>query len=478
LPFLAQVLTVFAAVSLAVGRGMAADSLTPEQRRINLDSFEYVWKTVRDKHWDPKLGGIDWQSVHDELKPRVESAQTMEEARRVVSSMLDRLHQTHFGLIPADAYSAIGDTGEAGETEGGQTGIEIRILAGHAIVSSIAPDSPARDAGVLTGWEIVRIGKTDTASVISKLSEVSPQSHTAELMIARALRSRLDGKIGSEVTIEFSDLNGKQISKRVTRRAESGELARFGFLPPMVVNFESRKLSGNVEYIRFNLFLKPDVVVTRFGQAIHDCGHCPGVIIDLRGNPGGIGAMAMGMAGFLISQPDQKLGTMYMRSLPIRFVIFPRPEVYDGPVAILVDGLSASTAEIFAGGLQDLKRARIFGEHTAGAALPSVIERLPNGDGFQYAMANYISDSGRQLEGNGVTPDVEVLPDRKALSAGHDPVVDAALNWFRTESREHAGSRASGGRVVVAPKVSDTSNGGGNGPVNFQFPRATARFGR
>jgi carboxyl-terminal processing protease len=74
----------------------------------------------------------------------------------------------------------------------------------------------------------------------------------------------------------------------------------------------------------------------------------------------------------------------------------------------------------------------VFGERTAGAALPSHIEKLPNGDGFQYAVANYISESGRQLEGNGVIPDVEVPLDRVALSEGRDPVLDAALKWLST----------------------------------------------
>jgi carboxyl-terminal processing protease len=429
---------VFPVVLLTAGLACAATPLSPEQRRLNLDSFEYVWKTVRDKHWDPKLGGLDWQAVHDELRPRVESAQTMEAAREILRSMLERLHQTHFGIIPADAYDNIGVNGGAAETDHGQTGIDLRILSGRAIVSSVAADSPAREAGVRTGWEIVHIGKTDAAPLISRLTEVAPRSRLTDMVVARALRSKLDGPIGSDVTVDFSDIDGKQVSKRVPRRAEPGDITRFGFLPPMVVSFDSKKLPAGAEYIRFNLFLKPDLVVTKFGEAIHDCGHCPGVIIDLRGNPGGIGAMAMGMAGFLISQPDQKLGTMYLRSLPIRFVIFPRPEVYAGPVAILVDGFTASTSEILAGGLQDLKRARVFGERTAGAALPSQIERLPNGDGFQYAIANYISESGRQLEGDGVTPDVAVPLDRKALSEGRDPVLESALNWLRAQNGTQA----------------------------------------
>ena len=46
---------------------LCASALTPEQRRLNIDSFEYVWKTVRDKHWQTKPGGLDWQAVHEEL---------------------------------------------------------------------------------------------------------------------------------------------------------------------------------------------------------------------------------------------------------------------------------------------------------------------------------------------------------------------------------------------------------------------------
>jgi carboxyl-terminal processing protease len=113
-------------------------------------------------------------------------------------------------------------------------------------------------------------------------------------------------------------------------------------------------------------------------------------------------------------------------------VIFPRPETYAGPLAILVDEGSASTSEILAGGMQDLKRARIFGTRTAGAALPSDIIRLPNGDGFQFAQASYTSESGNVLEGAGVTPDVVVPQTRDSLLAGHDLVVEAADEWIRS----------------------------------------------
>jgi carboxyl-terminal processing protease len=99
-----------------------------------------------------------------------------------------------------------------------------------------------------------------------------------------------------------------------------------------------------------------------------------------------------------------------------------------------VDEISISTAEILAGGLQDLGRARVFGSRSAGAALPSAIERLPNGDGFQYAFANYVRTGGQPLEGRGVLPDVEAPLTREALLAGRDPALEAALTWIRSRA--------------------------------------------
>jgi carboxyl-terminal processing protease len=99
-------------------------------------------------------------------------------------------------------------------------------------------------------------------------------------------------------------------------------------------------------------------------------------------------------------------------------------------VAVLIDEKSASTSEIMAGGLKDLGRARLFGLTTAGAALPSYIEKLPNGDGFQYAVANYVSEGGYELEGNGVAPDVEIYAGRDEFLEQGDPVLESALQWI------------------------------------------------
>ncbi len=242
----------------------------------------------------------------------------------------------------------------------------------------------------------------------------------------------MQGAVGETVEIQFQDGQGAPVLKKMALARPRGALSKFGFLPPTYVWIERRIASEGVGYVRFNMFLDPARLMPAFGQAVEACMSCRGFVIDLRGNPGGIGAMAMGMAGWFVDQSDARLGTLYMRGSALNFTISPRPQVYGGRLAILVDRTTASTSEILAEGLKDLKRARIFGTRTAAAALPSAIEMLPNGDGFQYAMANYISEGGKPLEGIGVTPDVEAAPTRRALLAGMDTALEAAEEWIRS----------------------------------------------
>jgi carboxyl-terminal processing protease len=407
-------------------------ALTPEQRQLNIQSFEYVWTAIRDKHWQTNPGGLDWQAIHDEFRPKMEAADGMDAARAVLNGMLGGLHQTHFNIVPSDLYSNV-DAAHGGDTT---TGVDVRVLGAQVLVTSVEPDSSAFAQGVRPGWEIVKIASKDMAPIVAKLNETYAGSSLRDLMLRRAILGRLEGAAGV-AQVEFVDGAGKRMSKTLAPGPQKGDRVQFGYLTPMQVWFKSSRVGGgNIGYFAFNVFLDAQRLMTAFGNAVQSCEKCEGFIVDLRGNPGGIGIMAMGMAGWFIAQPDQKLGTLYMRDTTLKFVVNPRINPFGGPLAILVDGTSASTSEIMAEGLKDLGRARIFGTRTAAAALPSVFEKLPNGDGFQYAIANYISEGGKPLEGLGVTPDVETPLTREALLAGKDPALDAAVGWIEGQKRE------------------------------------------
>ena len=417
----------------AVCAGAAADryTLTPAERQLNVNSFEYVWKTVRDKHWDPKLGGLNWQAVHDELLPKVDKAGTMDKAREVMGVMLQRLKQTHFNIVPADVYKEVESPG----SRDGNPGIDVRVIDVKALIVSVDPGSPAALRGVKPGWQILRVDGKDVLPGIRKIQEGFAKSTMLDIMLARSITSRLYGKVGKPVTLDLIDGSDQSVGLELDRARPRGVMATLGYLPPMYFWAEGRKVRPDVGYVRFNMFFEPQSLIDTVQETVKGCGQCSGFVVDLRGNPGGIGGLATGVAGWFVDKPDTQLGTMYMRDNKIHFAVFPRPDAFRGPLAILVDGCSGSTSEIFAGGLKDLGRARIFGTRTAGAALPSVFEKLPNGDGFQYAVANYLSEGGKPLEGMGVIPDEEVRLTRQELVAGHDPVLDAAVTWI--EKQKH-----------------------------------------
>jgi carboxyl-terminal processing protease len=189
---------------------------------------------------------------------------------------------------------------------------------------------------------------------------------------------------------------------------------------------------------------------------------CDGIVLDLRGNPGGLGAMSMGVAGHFLNEPAS-LGSMIARDTTLEFKASPRKVSTEGkrvrpyakPLAIIVDGRSASTSEVFAGGLQDLGRARVFGETSAGMALPAVAIELPSGDVLMHAVADFVTSNGTRIEGRGIVPNEVVAPTRAALCNGHDPAIDTAAQWIvQSTLLTRAAKRAkadAGVEAVTAP---------------------------
>jgi carboxyl-terminal processing protease len=192
-----------------------------------------------------------------------------------------------------------------------------------------------------------------------------------------------------------------------------------------------------VGVIGFNIWLP--ALVPELDAGMDRVRNCSGIVIDLRGNPGGVGAMVMGFGGYFVDSVIS-LGTMRSRQVSLRFVMNPRHSrndgstvvPYAGPVAILVDPMSASTSEIFAAGMQRIGRARVFGEQSAGAALPAMMDRLPSGDVFVHAIADFTDPDGKRIEGAGVVPDEMTPLTEKDLSSGRDTALEAAVRWIRT----------------------------------------------
>src|SRR5580698_8319706 len=160
-------------------------TVTAQASQANLDSFEKVWTTIRDKHWEKNPGGLDWQAIHQEYRPRIERAANIDEVRAVLKDMLGRLRQTHFGILPATVYADVQDFEAAAD---GSTGIDLRVLDGQAVVTGVDPGSPAERAGVKPGWAILSAKGVNLQAAAQALAA---DPSIPELVFTRVLAARI-----------------------------------------------------------------------------------------------------------------------------------------------------------------------------------------------------------------------------------------------------------------------------------------------
>ncbi|MGI9517626.1 MAG: S41 family peptidase [Pirellulaceae bacterium] len=403
---------------------------------VHLQSFDQVWETIQKTHWDKEMIETKWNETREEFRPRVAAATSIGDVRKTLGEMLGTLDQSHFGIIPRDEYDVVEEEQEEGKGGEGVSGLEIRLIDEQLVVTRVFPGLPADDAGIQSGWIVTKIGKRDTEYVIEKSSTVAEHSiMRLDTVIGLATDARTTGDIGEELALEFLDHNDETQSIALTLIEGPGELERLGNLPAFTVDFKSQELPGEIGYVSFNAFIGGPRLIREYNNAIQQYRDKNGLVIDLRGNRGGLVVLVMGMCGWLVDDKSP-IGTMNIGgTLPLNLALNPRKPRFDKPVAVLIDECSISAAEIMSGGLKDLGAARVFGKTTAGLALPSIVTRLPNGDGFQYAMASYVSASGQTLEGEGVVPDQPVELTRAMLLETPDPVLSAAKKWILEQNQ-------------------------------------------
>lgn len=411
-------------VVATVAIALAAQS-APAWRALQLESFDVAWQTIHETFYDASFGGVDWPGVRDELRPRVAEAATRDEARAVIRDMLGRLGRSHIALM-SDAPAAAG---------GGPAVVPFEVRVVDDIPLVVRVDDGA-SVGVRPGDALEAIDGTRVAALLADAAGPNPRARAFDAW--RRVDNALRGASGSRVSLSVRR-GDAAVDVQVERRRPEGEVVQFGNLPELWVEVEHDEVrtpgGRRVGVIGFNVWMA--AIDEPVASAVDRFRGYDGLVIDLRGNPGGIAGMIRGIAGHVIDE-EVVLGRMRTRQARLEFPVNPRRVTSDGravtpfagPVAILVDGLTASTSECFAGALQSLGRARVFGRQTIGMALPALTRRLPSGDVLMYAVGDFETATGQPLEGDGVIPDEVVALSPGRLAGGGDPDLEAALRWF------------------------------------------------
>ncbi|MBA4124940.1 MAG: hypothetical protein H0X72_21045 [Acidobacteria bacterium] len=406
---------------------VSKEAVKPETAELRRQSFEKVWHIINEKHYDPTFGGVDWLKMREVYQPQAEAAKSDAEFHGVLNRMLRELKLSHFAVYQMTAPV------QTVKFVPGIIEIELKMLDNQAVVSRVQTGSTAEQAGLKSGFVIEKIDGKTVAELLAPLEKSFAKRPLPEaqkrIHREKTLLSFFGGNVETQARIEvLNDKNQRQIFD-VARVKRKGEMsAAVGNFPPQEVVFEAKRLANNIGYIRFNMWIIPQM--SKIREAIRSMKDADGIIFDVRGNPGGIAGMAPGVAGLLVKE-QTSLGSMTGRNSEIKFIVYPQSDVFEGKVAILTDYGTGSTSEIFAAGMQEIGRAKVVGERSAGAVLPSVFDTLPTGAIFQYAISDYKSPKSILIENRGVIPDTEIKLTRQTLLDGRDVQIEEAIKQIK-----------------------------------------------
>jgi carboxyl-terminal processing protease len=387
--------------------------------------LEEVWRIVLEKHYDPTLACLDWPALRLQYAEKVAQAKSRGEAYRIIDEMLQKLGQSHFRLFGAESSGAP-------PMRPASPPMHVRWIDGELVVVQSTAKGPS--GAIRPGAKLLAIEDVTADAIIEDVRARAKRPSEISFQLTRTAAAHLScDRAGQSRRVQATDptKGDAEVVRMVECEAPQGELVTLGNLKDVPTKVEHRMLDERVGYLAFNVWMLPMVQRVKTAMTELRAQGMQALVLDLRGNPGGVGPMSVPVARMLLSEPGS-LGALRFRDFTQEFNVEPDTDPFTGPVALLVDAGTASTSEIFAQGLRDLGRATVVGgEPSAGAALPSLIEELPGGAVLQYVVGDYRSPSGVAVEGKGVVPDLAVKETRKAIAAGEDPVLDAAADHLR-----------------------------------------------
>lgn len=368
----------------------ASEPPSRERARMNARVFDTVWNAVRRQYYDPDLHGVDWRAACETYRPQALAAADDHALYRSLSAMLDLLDDGHAGV----ASPAVARRQDALRTRRAVIGIALLRQDGDQWrVDSVRPGSPAADAGIQPGWLLLSVD-------------------------GRSWGVDFDVEEGRPLSLDMLDEIGGPRRVSILPRimdpipAFSADLSRPGVLVLRIEGFES----GLGRWL---------------GDRLAQTAPETDVILDLRGNPGGLLLEADAALSCFLPE-RQTWATRISRSgRPVTLSIMPGCGPLTGPVsnevALLVDGSSRSAAELTPAALQETGRGLVVGEPTAGAVLISQESPLPDGGRLTLSRADYVTAGGVRLEKRGVAPDIVVIRSPEDRRAGRDPALEAAI---------------------------------------------------
>lgn len=352
--------------------------------------FDNSWKIIRDNYYDKDLNEQSWnywkERYHGEIK-------TDEDAKVAIDTMLASLDDPYSRYMSRSEYLEQNNSINSKITG---IGVNISSVAGKIHIVSVMEGTPAQFANLLPKDIIIAIdGKEVNGLSLSEVANLvrGPENSFVNITILR---------------------NNDKLTKRVMRKEIK------------IKTVKSSVIDKNIGYIQITSFIG-STTPNEFLEALEKTKNTKGLILDLRGNTGGLLPNAVFIANLFIPQGNivsivGRNGYKYdINAQNTEFSIHK-------PTIVLVDGNSASASEILSGALKDYNKAKLLGTKTYGKGMVQKIIPMPNETGINLTVAKYLTPKGTDINKKGITPDISVNLSIKDVKNNNDAQLQTAKN--------------------------------------------------
>lgn len=350
--------------------------------------FDNTWKIIRDNYYDAEMNTQSWSRWREHYHGKIK---TDEDAKVAIDTMLASLNDPYSRFMTKEEYAEQNNSINSKITG---IGVNIASVAGKIHIINVMEGTPAQAANFMPDDIIFSVDGKEVNGL--SLSEVA---------------NLVRGPENTFVNIAILRDNNK-ISKRVMRKEIK------------IKTVKGSVIDKNIGYIQIISFVG-STTPNEFLEALEKTKDTDGLIIDLRGNTGGLLPNAVFIANLFI--PRGNIVSIVGRG-GYRYNIDAQDTEYtiNKPTIVMVDGASASASEILSGALKDYKKAKLLGTKTYGKGMVQKILPMPNETGLNLTVAKYLTPNGIDINKKGINPDIKVELSIKDVKNNTDSQLQAA----------------------------------------------------
>lgn len=391
--FILLVLILFIFNKLLMREFITASSIVSTNELVSTEHagsqklFNKAWAIIKNDFYDSKLNGQNWDRWKNHYKNKIK---TDDDADVAINTMLESLDDPYSRYLDKKNYA---DQNTSINSKITGIGVNISSIGGKTYVVSVIEDTPAFFAKLKKDDIIVKVNGKSIAGM--KTSEVAdlvrgPENSKVKLVILR---------------------KKKFITKEIARKE-------------IKIKTVKSSVYKNIGYIQVISFIGT-TTPNEFIDALENTSKTEGLIIDLRGNTGGLLPNAIFIANMFINKGN--LVSIVGRN-GYKRNIYAQDSDYtvNKPMLVLVDGGSASASEILSGALKDYHKAKLIGTKTFGKGMVQKIIPMPNETGLNLTIAKYLTPLGHDINKKGIIPDIEVKFSEKDVILKRDVQLNKA----------------------------------------------------